>query len=195
MGFWAKSLRIFNSLCDNAQQSIRHVAHQTGLSKSSVHRLKQAMERRDSHPESWLWETDEGRSWLIRLVVATLYTFGLKRGVGVETISEFFARLRLETQVGCSPSALRGVMQALEHALLETAAAWEQEGIAAGEVRPIIGAVDETFLERMMLVFMDLATGYLLLEEVAEDRSYDHLERAGGRAAQGAGSRGAVPGE
>ena len=61
----------------------------------------------------------------------------------------------------------------MEHAILETAAAWEHEGIAAGEVRPIIGAVDETFLERMMLVFMDLVSGYLLFEEVAEDRTYD----------------------
>jgi hypothetical protein len=64
------------------------------------------------------------------------------------------------------------MMQALEHVLLETAEAWEHEGIAAGEVRPIIGAVDETFLERMMLVFMDLVSGYLLFEEVAEDRTY-----------------------
>ena len=32
--------------------------------------------------------------------------------------------------------------------------------------------VDETFLEQMMLVLMDLRTGYLLLEEVAEDRTY-----------------------
>ena len=131
------------------------------------------MERRDKHPESWWWEPEEGRCWCIRLVVATLYTFGLKRGVGAETISEFFGRLRLETPVGCSPSALRGVMQALEQAILETGEAWEHEGRAAGEVRPLIGAVDETFLERMMLVFMDLVSGYLLFEEVAEDRSYD----------------------
>jgi hypothetical protein len=137
-----------------------------------VQRLQQARERRDTHPESWWWETEDGRCWLIRLVVATLYTFGLKRGVGAETISEFFGRLRLETHVGCSPSALRGVMQALEHVILETAEAWEHEGIAAGEVRPIIGAVDETFLERMMLVFMDLVSGYLLFEEVAADRTY-----------------------
>ena len=41
------------------------------------------------------------------------------------------------------------------------------------EIRPVIGAVDETFLQRMMLVFMDLATGYLLMEEVAADRSFD----------------------
>src|SRR4029077_8038031 len=78
----------------------------------------------------------------------------------------------LATQVGGSPSALRRVMQALEAALLETAAAWEQEGCATGERREIIGAVDETFLERMILVLMDLATGYLLLEEVADDRTY-----------------------
>src|SRR5262249_45792161 len=172
MGFWDKSRQIFNCLCANATQSIRRMAQQTGLSKSSVHRLTQAMERRNSHPESWLWETPDGRQWLTRLVVATLYTFGLKRGVGLDTMSEFFSRLHLETQLGCSPSALRGVMQALEAALLETAAAWEQDGQARGEGPGIIGAVDETFLERMILVFMDLATGYLVLEEVADDRTY-----------------------
>lgn len=64
-------------------------------------------------------------------------------------------------------------MEALEAVLLETAATWEHEGVAAGEIRPIIGAVDDTFLERMMLVFMDLASGYLVAEEVAADRSYD----------------------
>src|SRR5215510_15300533 len=79
-----------------------------------VHRLQQAIGQRGRHPESWLWETEDGRQWLIRLVVATLYTFGLKRGVGLETMSEFFTRLHLEAQVGCSPSALRSVMQALE---------------------------------------------------------------------------------
>src|SRR3989440_9354990 len=172
MGLWAKSVRIFNSIREHGQQSIRRLAERTGLSKSSVHRHLQAAGRRDRSPEAWLWETPEGRHWLIRLVVATLYTFGLKRGVGAETISEFFDRLHLETHVGCSPSALRGMMHVLEQAILETATAWEHEGVAAGEVRPIIGAVDETFLERMMLVFMDLVSGYLLFEEVAEDRTY-----------------------
>jgi hypothetical protein len=172
MGFWDKSCQIFKSLCDNTTQSVRQLAQQTGLSKSSVHRLTQAMERRNSHPESWVWETEEGRQWLRRLVVATLYIFGLKRGIGLDTMSEFFARLHLETQAGCSPSALRQVMQTLEAALLETAEAWEQAGCAGGEMREIIGAVDETFLERMMLVCLDLSTGYLILETVAEDRTF-----------------------
>jgi hypothetical protein len=172
MGFWEKSLWIVKSLCEAGTQSVRHLAQQTGLSKSSAHRLQQALERRNCHPESWLWETEEGRRWLTRLVVATLYIFGLKRGVGVETISEFFARLHLATSIGSSPSALRGVMQALEQIILETGQAWEQNATAGGEVPEIIGAVDETFLEHVLLVFLDLPTGYILLEEAVEDRSY-----------------------
>jgi DNA-binding transcriptional ArsR family regulator len=173
MGLWAKSVIIFNSLREHGKQSIRSLADRTGLSKSSVHRHLQAMDRRERYPESSLWETEAGRTWLIRLMVATLFVFGLKRGVGAETLSEFLGRLRLDSHVGCSPSALRTVMHLLERLLLETAAAWEKDGIAHGEIRPVIGAVDETFLQRMMLVFMDLATGYLLMEEVTADRSFD----------------------
>src|SRR3989440_3201985 len=173
MGLWAKSVVIFNAIREHGKQSIRSPADHTGLSKSSVHRHRQAIDRRDRYPESSLWETEAGRAWLIRLVVATLFVFGLQRGVGAETLSEFFSRLRLEAHVGCSPSALRTVMHLLERLLLDTAAVWEKEGIAYGEIRPVIGAVDETFLQRMMLVFMDLATGSLLMEEVATDRSFD----------------------
>jgi hypothetical protein len=173
MGLWAQSVRMFNSIRENGQQSIRRLAERTGLSKSSVHRHLQAIDRRDRYPESRLWETPEGRNWLIRLIVATLLMFGLKRGVGAETMSEFFGRLHLEAHLGCSPSALRSLMRRLEQTILATAAAWERQGIAHGEIRPIIGAVDETFLQRLMLVFMDLASGYLLVEEVAVDRTYD----------------------
>src|SRR5919197_5337327 len=173
MGLWAKSVLIFNTIRTYGQQRVRGLAERTGLSKSSVHRHLQAINRRDCHPESSLWETEAGRAWLIRLVVATLFVFGLKRGVGAETLSEFFSRLRLAAHVGCSPSALRTVMHLLERVLLETAAAWEQEGIAHGEIRPVIGAVDATFLQRMMPVVMDQATGYRLRAEVAVDRRFD----------------------
>jgi hypothetical protein len=167
-----KSLSIVKDLRDHGQQSGRRLAPQPGFSKSSGHRLQQALERRSGYPESWLWETEAGRQWLTRLVVATLYTFGLKRGVGMDTMSDFFVRLHLAPQVGCSPSALRRVMQILEASSLETAAAWEKHEVATGEEREIIGAVDDTFLEQMVLVLLDLPTGYVILEDTANDRSY-----------------------
>jgi hypothetical protein len=173
MGLWAKSVVIFNSIREHGKQSIRSLAARTGLSKSSVHRHLQAIEHRDCYPESSFWETEAGRTWLIRLVVATLFVFGLKRGGGAETLSAFFGRLHLEAHVGCSPSALRTVMDTLERLILETAAVWEKEGIAHGEICPVMGAVDETFLQRMLLVFMALCSGYVLMEEVAADRGFE----------------------
>lgn len=105
--------------------------------------------------------------------MATLLVCGLTRGVGAETLSECCARLHLEAPVGCSPSARRRVMDTLERLVLETAAVWKQAGMAHGERRPVIGAVDATFLQRMMVVCMDLVSGSVLLEAVAVDRTYD----------------------
>jgi hypothetical protein len=50
-------------------------------------------------------------------------------------------------------------MHAVEAALLETAGAWEQDACAGAEGREIMGAVDETFLARMLLGLMALRTG------------------------------------
>ena len=66
MGLWDKSLRIVKGLCDYGQQSVRRLADKTGWSKSGVHRLQQAMVRRGGSPESWWWETEDGRRWLTR---------------------------------------------------------------------------------------------------------------------------------
>jgi hypothetical protein len=149
---------------------VRRMAQQTGLSKSRGHRLTQAMERRHSHPESGWWETAEGRPWLTRLGVATLETFGLTRGGGMETRPEVCARLPLAPQGGCSPSAWRRVRQKWEEASLATAATWEQEGGATGEGRAILGAVEATFLARRVLVLLDLPPGSVGLAAAADER-------------------------
>jgi hypothetical protein len=54
---------------------------------------------------------------------------------------------------------------------LETAGRWEKDGGETGEGREIIGAVDETFLEHMILVFQDVPTGDIVQEEGADDRT------------------------
>jgi hypothetical protein len=61
-----------------------------GRSKSSVHRLLQAQEERNLHPESSYWDSEAGYAWLRLMVFAALYQFGLKSGVGAEALSQFF---------------------------------------------------------------------------------------------------------
>jgi hypothetical protein len=172
MTFWANSLRIFKCLCDHGTQSMRQLAQRTGLAQRSVQRLTQALERRDVHPESGLWETEEGRQGLTRLVVATLSPFGLKRGGGLDTMRAFVARLRLARQGGGAPAAWRKRLQALAAARLETAGRWAKDGGAAGEVRAMMGAVDAPCWEQMRLVFQDGPTGSIVPEAVADDRTY-----------------------
>lgn len=64
-------------------------------------------ERARQVPEAELWEHGRGVQWLRVLVVAVMFVFGLKGGVGVERRSEFFHRVRLERYLAVSPSALR----------------------------------------------------------------------------------------
>ena len=61
---------------------------------------------------------------------------------GLDTMSEFFARLHLATQVGCSAPLTRGDAGVGDRAAGD-GGGWEQDGHATGEVREIIGAVDE----------------------------------------------------
>jgi hypothetical protein len=87
------------------------------------------------------------------------------------TLSEFLPRLRRATQVGCAPGTVRQVRQALETTVFEPAQSGAQTGTAAGAGRESIGGVDEACVERMRWVVRALPTGYLVREDVADDRT------------------------
>lgn len=143
-----------------------------GLSKSSVHRHRKAAARRTRHPESFLWETEAGEAWLNILVVAALYTFGLECHVGADKLSRFFKLLRLDSHIGVSPSALRTQLSRMESLLPR----FQQhcESAVSGASRPAVVAMDETFFgDFLILVLMDLSSGYVILEEAADDRCFE----------------------
>jgi len=94
--------QVFDAIREGGQRSIRRIAAATGIPKSSVHRQQRAIERRNQYPESSLWETAAGQEWLRLLVFGTIYVFGIKCGIGAETLSEFFYLLQLPMQVGVS---------------------------------------------------------------------------------------------
>jgi hypothetical protein len=130
------------------------------------------MERRSVYPESSLWETEEGQRWLFRLLIAVILEFGMKDGVGAERISAFFHRIHLEKELAVSPSALLVLTRRLENLVIGYGQL--QENGQTGNLRDIVAAADETFFkDRIMLVAMDLGSGYLLMEEDAPDRTFE----------------------
>lgn len=188
MSIRKKCIQLFEFFQQNKTATIREAAAATGVSKSSAHRHKQAISNRNQYPESLSWETEAGQVWFIILVCATLYVFGIRCGVGMETISEFFKLLRLEKHIGISASSLHRKVAEIEVLILEYKETFEKKhgGIAGA----VVGA-DETFFDKMIVVMIELSTGYILLEEPAENRTYETwkekavhaLERLGLKAA------------
>jgi len=106
------------------------------------------------------------------MVFAVLYCFGLKSGVGANTLSLFFKMIRIDTHVGVSVSAVRTQLNQMEALLPSFQSLCEKQ--ITHQPHKIIAGLDETFFgEFIILVLMDLRSGYLLLEEVSDDRCFD----------------------
>ena len=164
--------KIFQSVSGKTQQSIRAIASTTGIPKSSVDRHLRTIKRRQQHPESYFWETEEGRQWLRLLVFGVIYCFGIKGGIGSDSLSSFFHRLRLEQQFGCSARAL----QKLEVQVKDTILAYEQGQLESCQGAQRIGICvggDETFYGLPILVAIELASGFIFSEAECENRTYE----------------------
>lgn len=164
--------KIFQAVKEKSLPGIEAIASATGISKSSVHRHQQAIERRNQYPESEWWETEAGSAWLKLLVLGSIFFFGIKHGIGVGELSQFLRALRLGLHVGCSPSALdklkqqmKDTIEAYEVAQAEYCQPQEGQGICVG--------ADEVFFGLPVLVLAELASGYVLTEVQCEDRSYE----------------------
>ena len=170
--------KVVKNIAKFGRQSLRKVATATGLSKDAVSRSLKSLKKRNKHPESHLWETDEGREWLNMMFCAVLYEFGLKGGNGADRISAFFKRIRVNTHIGVSPTAIRTKLRKIEELAAEFQEYQEKKQSHSGnKMRDSIAAGDETFFkEKVMLVLLDLSSGYLVLEDEAEDRAYGTWE-------------------
>jgi hypothetical protein len=170
--------KVVKNISEFGRQSLRKIAEVTGLSKDAVSRSLKSLKKRNQHPESLLWETEEGQAWLNRMFCATLYEFGIKGNQGADRINAFFKRIRVETHIGVSPTALRTQMQKLEESVAEFQKYQEIKQSHKGDKkRESIVAGDETFFkEKIMLVLLDMPSGYLIVEEEANNRSYETWE-------------------
>jgi hypothetical protein len=167
----ARSQKVAACVKENVEQSLKSIAVVTGLHPSSVNRHRKAIERRNQHPESSFWETEVGTQWLKRLVFGLVYYFGLKQGVGAESLSEFIQAMQLDSHVASSPSSLRELKQVVNQAVIDYEAA-QAEHCQPSEGQGICVGADETFFGLPVLVLLELASGYIFIEIECENRTY-----------------------
>lgn len=167
-----RCFQIFQVCLKSGITSIRSIARFTQCSKSSVHRHQQAIKQRNLYPESKLWEIPEGYQWLRLLVFATVYVFGIQQGVGGEAISRFFHLLRLQYIIGVSPTSLRRLEADMRQKILDYQTEIEQQLKSHQMTVSVSLGADETFFPEVVLVLMDLVSGYIILEDKTTDRQY-----------------------
>lgn len=98
--------------------------------------------------------------------------FGIEQGVGGDNLCRYFKMLRLDTHIGVSPSAIRTKLNQLQELIITFQTEFEKAN--NNTLKQVIGAADETFFgDLLILVFMDLSSGYLVLEDIADDRRFD----------------------
>ena len=163
--------KVLQCLSERRQQSIRAIASLTGIPKSSVHRHLKAIEHRQQYGESYLWETVEGGEWLRLLVFGVIYCFGIKGGIGAESLSAFFHLLHLEKRIGCSASALRELEVQVKEHIVAYGAAQSESCQSTSPIGICVGA-DETFYGLPILVAIELASGFIFSEAECENRTY-----------------------
>ncbi|MEO0013389.1 MAG: hypothetical protein RLZZ535_1778 [Cyanobacteriota bacterium] len=168
MNLRERYLAVFQAGYQFGQNSFRTLALKTNLSKSSVHRLYHRIRRRNQHPESSLWETEEGASWLRLLVLATIFVFALQGGIGCERLSQFFNLLRLKRHIGVSPTALRSLRARMELTIIEYQQRQNEVINKISSEIEICAAADETFFDQVILVMLDLPSGYIFVEEAMQ---------------------------
>ena len=165
--------KVWQATYHSTRTSFRCLAKKINLSKSSIHRLYHRILNRNQYPESQLWETEPGQQWLRLLVLATIFVFSLQGGIGCERISQFFHLLRLQRHIAVSPTALRSLRAQMESTIIDYQKQQHESIKEISSHIQVCAAADETFFDQVILVMLDLPSGYIFLEHITENYQYE----------------------
>ena len=104
-----KAKRFYEIINSNVRKTVREIAADTSISKSSVQRNLASQRKRVNSVGHDFFETEAGADFLKRLFYCVIFIFGIQASVGSETLSLFFNTMMLTFYVGCSASCIRDV--------------------------------------------------------------------------------------
>lgn len=168
--------KVSQSLSEKAHQTVAQLAQALGISKSSAQRHRRAIQSQQDDPIAAFWSSPAGLEYLVKIVVLVLYCFGIKGGVGAESISTFFKLARLDEHVGSSVNAIRSLKQQLLEQI-STYGSIQQSKVTLPKGKRMVGGSDETFFNHPFLVFMELSSGYLFFEIEKRSRTFESWQQ------------------
>ena len=178
MGLSKILIKVTTFFQSHPKSTVREAASELELSKSTVGRHRQLAALREEDAFSDLWYTEEGYRWMSHFIAIVVLFFGIKHGIGLESLSYFFKLLQIDSYVGVSPNSLRRLAEHLEGRSMSYEELCHFQIQEHAPQREVALGVDETFFDRMILVAMDLASGFLFLETFSKERNFKTWQEA-----------------
>jgi hypothetical protein len=155
-------------------QTQESVAEQNNVPRTTLeHWIKRMKELKCKHdPEvTAFFESPAGIAFLHRLLIAGLLVFHTSGGCGLPSVQTFLKISMLDGFIGSSLGTLHKISSQIDQLLKKFD---ESERVRLGALMPnrkITGCADETFFpKKMMMVFMEATSGFILAEREEEKR-------------------------
>ena len=162
----------------SGKQSYQTIAEIFQTSKSSVHRRLKKVKNRSDISGASFFESEEGQQWLLRLVVATIFIFGVIAGVGEERIALFFSMIYVSSFVGVSSSSVGKIENNIDNLILQYKDLYDSKIKNKASELEITPGADETYFDNLMLlVLMDLNSGFIFVEKPESKRNHKTWEK------------------
>lgn len=166
--------KIVDHVNKNGSQSCRKLAELFKQSKSSIHRTQQKVNARSGISGANFFETEEGQHWLLRLVVAVIFIFGITAGIGSERIALFFSLINMNEFIGLSGSSITKIENMIDDLIIKFKDKMDNKVKNKAPELDVTVGVDETFFDNLMLlVGMDLTSGFIFIETPTEKRDHE----------------------
>lgn len=155
-------------------QTQESVAEQNNIPRTTLeHWIKRTKELKCRHdPEvAAFFESPAGIAFLHRLLIAALLIFHTNGGCGLPSLHTFLIISALSQFVGSSIGTLHRMSNQIDQLLKKFDESEKERLGALMPKRKITGCGDETFFhDKMMMVFMEATSGFILAEKEEERR-------------------------
>ena len=173
MSFAYRARRVAAVFLKNSRRTIREVANEIKISKSSVHRHVTSQKKRVATVGHRFFETEEGYQFLRRLLMAVVLIFGIQSGVGADTISSFFTAILLTEYIASSASCIRDFETKMRLLISHFGDEMMEKVLTLCQNKELHLGGDESFFGKdIFLVLMELQSGFIFTEELVKDRKH-----------------------
>jgi hypothetical protein len=160
------------------KSSYRKLAEKFDTSIASICRKFKRIKSRSHITGADFFKSKEGQEWLSKLVIAAILVFGIVCNIGAERLALFFSLLSITAFAGLSSRSIARIEEGVEKVIEEYRILHDGKiRQAASNIDIIIGADETFFKDLMILVAMELRSGFIFSEKIENDRKHKTWDR------------------